>query len=202
MKIICIGRNYLDHIKELNNSIPKEIIFFLKPETAIPIKGQPFFLPDFSKKIEHEIELVLKINKAGKFIQEKYSHKYYSEISVGIDFTARDIQEKMKKRGLPWEISKSFDGSAVIGKFIPISELNKKNINFSLKKNGNILQVGNSKEMIHNFDKIISFISKFITLKKGDLIFTGTPFGVSTVKKNDLLEGFIEKEKLFQIKVV
>tara|TARA_B100000945_G_scaffold277819_1_gene243247 strand:+ start:261 stop:869 length:609 start_codon:yes stop_codon:yes gene_type:complete len=202
MKIICIGRNYLDHIKELNNHTQKEIIFFLKPETAIPIKGQPFFLPDFSKNIEHEIELVLKINKAGKFIQEKYSEKYYNEISVGIDFTARDVQEKMKKKGLPWEIAKCFDGSAVVGKFIPISELNKNNLNFSLKKNGNTLQAGNSKNMIHNFDKIISFISKFITLKKGDLIFTGTPSGVSTVKKNDILEGFLETEKLFEIKVI
>ncbi len=202
MKIICIGRNYFDHIKELNNTPNKEIIFFLKPETAIPIKGQPFFLPDFSKKIEHEIELVLKINKAGKFIQEKYSNKYYNEISVGIDFTARDVQENMKKKGLPWEMAKCFDGSAVVGEFIPISELNIKNLNFSLIKNRNTLQKGNSKEMIHSFDKIISFISKFITLKKGDLIFTGTPSGVSVVKKNDLLEGFIEDKKLFQIKVV
>jgi len=202
MKIICIGRNYTEHIKELNNSNLNEIIFFLKPETAIPIKGQPFFLPDFSKKIEHEIELVLKINKAGKFIQEKYSNKYYSQISVGIDFTARDIQENLKKKGLPWEAAKCFDGSAVVGEFIQISELNKNNLNFSLKKNGNTLQIGNSKDMIHNFDKIISFISKYITLKKGDLIFTGTPSGVSTVNKQDLLEGFIENKKLFQIKVV
>ena len=174
----------------------------MKPETAIPIKGQPFFLPDFSKKIEHEIELVLKINKVGKFIQEKFSNKYYNEISVGIDFTARDIQNKIKKKGLPWEIAKSFDGSAVIGKFIPISELNKNKLNFSLNKNGKMVQRGNSNQMIHDFDKIISYISKFITLKKGDLIFTGTPFGVSTVKKNDFLEGFIENEKLLEIKVV
>jgi len=202
MKIICIGRNYLEHIKELNNSIQKEIIFFLKPETAITIKGQPFFLPDFSQKIEHEIELVLKINKAGKFIQEKFSSKYYNEISVGIDFTARDIQKKIKKKGLPWEIAKSFDGSAVVGKFIPISESSKNKLNFSLNKNGKTVQKGNSNQMIHNFDKLISYISKFITLKKGDLIFTGTPSGVSTVKKNDFLEGFIEKKKLFEIKVV
>ena len=202
MKIICIGRNYLEHITELNNSIPKEIIFFLKPETAIPIKGQPFFLPDFSKKIEHEIELVLKINKVGKFIQEKFSNKYYNEISVGIDFTARDIQNKIKQKGLPWEMAKCFDGSAVIGKFIPISELNKNKINFSLNKNGKTVQRGNSNQMIHDFDKIISYISKFITLKKGDLIFTGTPSGVSTVKKNDFLQGFIENEKLLEIKVV
>ena len=162
MKIICIGRNYLEHITELNNPIPKEIIFFLKPETAIPIKGQPLFLPDFSKKIEHEIELVLKINKVGKFIQEKFSNKYYNEISVGIDFTARDIQKKMKQKGLPWEIAKSFDGSAVIGKFIPISELNKNKINFSLNKNGKTVQRGNSNQMIHDFDKIISYTSSCI----------------------------------------
>ena len=202
MKIICIARNYLEHITELKNSIPKEIIFFLKPETAIPIKGQPFFLPDFSKKIEHEIELVLKINKVGKFIQEKFSNKYYNEISVGIDFTARDIQNKIKQKGLPWEMAKSFDGSGVIGEFIPISELNKNKINFSLNKNGKKVQRGNSNQMIHDFDKIISYISKFITLKKGDLIFTGTPCGVSTVNKNDFLQGFIENEKLLEIKVV
>ena len=202
MKIICIGRNYYDHIKELKNSIPQEIIFFLKPETAIPIKGQPFFLPDFSNNIEHEIEIVLKINKAGKFIQEKFSHKYYNEISVGIDFTARDLQKKIKQHGLPWEPAKSFDGSAVVGSFISKDDLNINNLNFSLNKNGKITQKGNSKNMISNFDKIISFISKFITLKKGDLIFTGTPSGVSQVKKNDILEGFIENQKLLQIKVV
>lgn len=202
MKIICIGRNYADHIKELNNPSQKEIIFFLKPETAIPIKGQPFFIPDFSNNIEHEIEIILKINKVGKFIQEKYADKYFEEISVGIDFTARDLQNNLKKKGLPWEAAKSFDGSAVIGTFIKKNQFDINNLNFSLKKNGIIVQNGNSKSMINNFNKIISYISNFITLKKGDLIFTGTPSGVSKVKENDILEGFLENIKLFETKIV
>lgn len=202
MKIICIGRNYADHIKELNNPSQKEIIFFLKPETAVPIKGQPFFIPDFSNNIEHEIEIILKINKVGKFIQEKYADKYFEEISVGIDFTARDLQNNLKKKGLPWEAAKSFDGSAVIGTFIKKNQFDINNLNFSLKKNGIIVQNGNSKSMINNFNKIISYISNFITLKKGDLIFTGTPSGVSIVKENDILEGFLENIKLFETKIV
>lgn len=202
MKIICIGRNYADHIKELNNPSQKEIIFFLKPETAIPIKGQPFFIPDFSNNIEHEIEIILKINKVGKFIQEKYADKYFEEISVGIDFTARDLQNNLKKKGLPWEAAKSFDGSAVIGTFIKKNQFDINNLNFSLKKNGIIVQNGNSKSMINNFNKIISYVSNFITLKKGDLIFTGTPSGVSIVKENDILEGFLENIKLFETKIV
>ena len=202
MKIICIGRNYADHIKELNNPSQKEIIFFLKPETAIPIKGQPFFIPDFSNNIEHEIEIILKINKVGKFIQEKYADKYFEEISVGIDFTARDLQNNLKKKGLPWEAAKSFDGSAVVGTFIKKNQFDINNLNFSLKKNGIIVQNGNSKSMINNFNKIISYISNFITLKKGDLIFTGTPSGVSIVKENDILEGFLENIKLFETKIV
>ena len=202
MKIICIGRNYADHIKELNNPSQKEIIFFLKPETAVPIKGQPFFIPDFSNNIEHEIEIILKINKVGKFIQEKYADKYFEEISVGIDFTARDLQNNLKKKGLPWEAAKSFDGSAVIGTFIKKNQFDINNLNFSLKKNGIIVQNGNSKSMINNFNKIISYISNFITLKKGDLIFTGTPSGVSIVKENDILEGFLENIKLFETKII
>ena len=202
MKIICVGRNYLNHIKELKNNIPKDIIFFLKPETAIPIKGQPFFLPDFSNHIEHEIEIVIKINRTGKFIQEQFSYKYYNQVSVGIDFTARDLQNQLKKKGLPWEIAKSFDGSAAIGEFLDKQELNMQFIHFSLKKNGKTMQTGSSKNMIHNVDKIISYISKFITLKKGDLIFTGTPSGVSKIKKDDLLEGFIGTKKLLEIKIV
>ncbi|MBH75718.1 MAG: 2-hydroxyhepta-2,4-diene-1,7-dioate isomerase [Flavobacteriales bacterium] len=202
MKIICIGRNYADHIKELSNSFQKEIIFFLKPETAISIKGQPFFIPDFSNNIEHEIEIILKINKVGKFIQEKYAHKYFEEISVGIDFTARDLQNNLKKKGLPWEAAKSFDGSATIGTFIKKDKFDINNLNFSLKKNGIIVQNGNSKSMINNFNKVISYVSNFITLKKGDIIFTGTPSGVSTVKENDVLEGFLENIKLFETKVI
>tara|TARA_B100000963_G_scaffold102138_1_gene88359 strand:- start:24 stop:632 length:609 start_codon:yes stop_codon:yes gene_type:complete len=202
MKIICIGRNYADHIKELNNSSQKEIIFFLKPETAIPIKGQPFFIPDFSNNIEHEVEIILKINKVGKFIQEKFAEKYFEEISVGIDFTARDLQNNLKKKGLPWEAAKSFDGSAVVGTFIKKNQFDINNLNFSLKKNGIIVQDGNSKSMINNFNKIISYISNFITLKKGDLIFTGTPSGVSVVKENDILEGFLENIKLLETKII
>lgn len=202
MKIICIGRNYADHIKELNNSSQKEIIFFLKPETAIPIKGQPFFIPDFSNNIEHEVEIILKINKVGKFIQEKFAEKYFEEISVGIDFTARDLQNNLKKKGLPWEAAKSFDGSAVVGTFIKKNQFDINNLNFSLKKNGIIVQNGNSKSMINNFNKIISYISNFITLKKGDLIFTGTPSGVSIVKENDILEGFLENIKLLETKII
>ena len=202
MKIICIGRNYADHIKELNNSSQKEIIFFLKPETAIPIKGQPFFIPDFSNNIEHEVEIILKINKVGKFIQEKFAEKYFEEISVGIDFTARDLQNNLKKKGLPWEAAKSFDGSAVVGTFIKKNQFDINNLNFSLKKNGIIVQDGNSKSMINNFNKIISYISNFITLKKGDLIFTGTPSGVSIVKENDILEGFLENIKLLETKII
>ena len=202
MKIICIGRNYTDHIKELNNSSQKEIIFFLKPETAIPIKGQPFFIPDFSNNIEHEVEIILKINKVGKFIQEKFAEKYFEEISVGIDFTARDLQNNLKKKGLPWEAAKSFDGSAIIGTFIKKDKFDINNLNFSLKKNGIIVQDGNSKSMINNFNKIISYISNFITLKKGDLIFTGTPSGVSMVKENDILEGFLENIKLLETKII
>ena len=202
MKIICIGRNFADHIKELNNSSQKEIIFFLKPETAIPIKGQPFFIPDFSNNIEHEVEIILKINKVGKFIQEKFAEKYFEEISVGIDFTARDLQNNLKKKGLPWEAAKSFDGSAVVGTFIKKNQFDINNLNFSLKKNGIIVQNGNSKSMINNFNKIISYISNFITLKKGDLIFTGTPSGVSIVKENDILEGFLENIKLFETKII
>ena len=202
MKIICIGRNYADHIKELNNSSQKEIIFFLKPETAIPIKGQPFFIPDFSNNIEHEVEIILKINKVGKFIQEKFAEKYFEEISVGIDFTARDLQNNLKKKGLPWEAAKSFDGSAVVGTFIKKNQFDINNLNFSLKKNGIIVQDGNSKSMINNFNKIISYISNFITLKKGDLIFTGTPSGVSMVKENDILEGFLENIKLLETKII
>ena len=202
MKIICVARNYINHIKELKNNTPKTIIFFLKPETAIPIKGQPFFVPDFSNQIEHEIEIVIKINRTGKFIQKQFAYKYYNKVSIGIDFTARDLQNQLKKKGLPWEISKSFDGSAVIGEFLDKQELNMQLINFSLKKNGKTIQKGNSKNMIHNIEEIISYISKFITLKKGDLIFTGTPSGVSKIKKDDLLEGFIGKKKLLEITVV
>ena len=198
MKIICIGRNYLEHAKELANNIPKEPLFFLKPDSAIQPKGHPFFIPDFSNNIHYEIELVLKICKNGKNINEKFAHTYYKEIGLGIDFTARDLQDKCKKLGLPWEIAKGFDGSAQISNsFINKKNLDINNINFHLKLNNNLVQSGNSKDLIFSFDKIISYISKFYTLKTGDLIYTGTPAGVGKVNIGDKLSGFInDREKL------
>ena len=200
MKIICIGRNYLDHINELNNKKPIEPLFFLKPETAIQPKGHPFFIPDFSNDIHYEIELVLRINKIGKHIKEKFANNYYNEIGLGIDFTARDIQKECKEKGLPWEKAKSFDGAAQISKkFINKNDLEIDNISFSLQKNNQEVQIGNSKDLIFSFDKIIAHISKFITLKIGDLIYTGTPSGVGKVEKNDILTGYIEKEELLNV---
>ena len=200
MKIICIGRNYLDHINELNNKKPTEPLFFLKPETAIQPKGHPFFIPDFSNDIHYEIELVLRINKTGKHIKEKFANNYYNEIGLGIDFTARDVQKECKEKGLPWEKAKSFDGAAQISKkFINKNDLEIDNISFSLQKNNQEVQIGNSKDLIFSFDKIIAHISKFITLKIGDLIYTGTPSGVGKVEKNDILTGYIEKEELLNV---
>jgi len=198
MKIICIGRNYLEHVKELGNNIPEEPLFFLKPDSAIQPKGHPFFIPDFSDNIHYEIELVLKICKNGKNINEKFAPTYYKEIGLGIDFTARDLQEKCKKFGLPWEIAKGFDGSAQISNsFINKANLDINNINFHLKVNNNLVQSGNSKDLIFSFDRIISYISKFYTLKTGDLIYTGTPAGVGKVNIGDKLSGFInDTEKL------
>ena len=202
MKIICIGRNYRNHAKELGNTVPKEPLFFLKPDTAIQPKGHPFFIPNFSDKIHYEVELVLKIDKAGKHIEEKFAHKYYSQIGLGIDFTARDIQEECKSKGLPWEKAKGFDGSAQISNnYIHKSDVDINNISFSLKKNGSTVQKGNSGEMIFDFKKIISYISKFYTLKIGDLVYTGTPMGVGKVEKGDVLEGFIEDKKMFNVQV-
>ena len=200
MKIICIGRNYFKHIQELENDVPLKPLFFLKPETAIQPKGHPFFIPDFSNEIHYEVELVIKIKKTGKHIEKKFAHKYFEEIGLGIDFTARDIQENCKDKGLPWEIAKGFDGSAQISnKFIKKDMFLNKNISFCLKKNNEIVQVGNSKEMIFSFEEIISYVSKFFTLKIGDLIYTGTPSGVGKVEKGDILNGFIEKEKILNV---
>ena len=200
MKIICIGRNYLKHIKELDNDVPLKPLFFLKPETAIQPKGHPFFIPDFSNEIHYEVELVIKIKKTGKHIEKQFAHKYFEEIGLGIDFTARDIQENCKEKGLPWEIAKGFDGSAQISnKFIKKDSFLNKNISFCLKKNNEIVQIGNSKEMIFSFEEIISYVSKFFTLKIGDLIYTGTPSGVGKVEKGDILNGFIEKEKILNV---
>ena len=189
-------------LQELNNKLPTDLIFFLKPETAIPIGQQPFFIPDFSKEIHYEIEIVIKVNKTGKHIQEKFANKYFDEVSIGIDFTARDIQNKLKKNSEPWEKSKAFDGSAPVGKFIKKIDIQDvHNLNFKLLCNKKTKQTGNTKNMIFNINQIIAYISKFITLKKGDLIFTGTPSGVGKIQKNDFLEGFIENHKLLELKV-
>ena len=200
MKILCIGRNYAKHAQELGNSVPTEPLFFLKPETAIQPKGHPFFIPHFSNDIHYEVELVVKINKTGKHIEEKFAHKYFSEIGLGIDFTARDIQQECKAKGLPWEKAKGFDGSAQISStFIEKSDLELDNITFSLNKNGKQVQLGNSSEMIFKFDKIIAYLSKFYSLKIGDLIFTGTPEGVGKVEKGDFLNGFIGEQEMFKV---
>jgi 2-keto-4-pentenoate hydratase/2-oxohepta-3-ene-1,7-dioic acid hydratase in catechol pathway len=203
MKIICIGRNYAEHAKEMNAAVPTEPVFFLKPDTAIIKDNAPFYYPDFSKEIHHEVELVIKINKPGKHIEPKFAHKYYDEIGIGIDFTARDIQAKCKEKGLPWEKAKAFDGSAPIGKFVDKKNLKDLNdINFQLTINGKLVQKGNTKDLLFSFDSIIAYVSTFLTLKKGDLIFTGTPEGVGNVVIGDRLEASIENEKLldFQIK--
>lgn len=202
MKIICVGRNYALHVRELNNAIHDEPVIFMKPETALLQKRQPFFIPKFSQDIHHEIELVIKINKVGKHIAEKFAHKYYDEIGLGIDFTARDLQTKLKAKGLPWELAKAFDGSAPVGNFIEKKSLSMEHgIIFHLDINGETKQSGNSNNMIFPFNRIIAFISTFITLKKGDLIFTGTPEGVGPVKIGDKLEGYIGDLKLLSVQV-
>lgn len=202
MKIICVGRNYTEHIIELHNKTPKEILFFLKPETAIPINKQPFFIPDFSNEIHYESEIVIKISKNGKHISEKYAAQYYHEVSLGIDFTARDVQKILKKNQQPWEKSKAFDGSAPVGKFINKNEFKDiQNINFKLLVNNQLKQIGNTKNMLFSINQIISYISQFITLKKGDLIFTGTPSGVGKVHKEDVLIGFIEEKEIIKVKI-
>lgn len=202
MKIICIGRNYAEHAKEMNSAIPSEPVFFLKPDTSLIKDNLPFYYPDFSQEIHHEVELVLKINKPGKNIQTQFSNKYYNEIGIGIDFTARDIQAECKKNGLPWEKAKAFDGSAPIGKFIDKKQFtDEKNINFHLKINGNNVQEGNTKDLLFSFDTIIAYISKYFTLRTGDLIYTGTPEGVGPVKIGDKLEAFIEDQKLLDFEI-
>jgi acylpyruvate hydrolase len=202
MKIICIGHNYREHAKELNTPIPEEPVFFMKPDSAILLDNKPFYLPDFSREVHHEVEILVKIHRLGKNIERKFAHRYYNEITVGIDFTARDLQRKCKAEGKPWEISKAFDGSAVVGKFIKISnQINPQAINFSLQLNGIRVQSGNTADMIFSIDQIIEYVSKFITLKIGDLIYTGTPQGVGPVKINDRLEAYIEDKKLLDIEV-
>ena len=191
MKIICIGRNYLPHIQELGHKVPTEPTFFLKPESAMVIRNRPFFLPDFSQQVEYEVELIYRINKVGKYIQEKYAHTYYDAIGLGIDFTARDLQKNCIENGNPWEIAKAFDGSAVMSQFIDKEEFDDlNNLDFHLDLNVKTVQSGNSSEMIFTIDKIISYVSQFMTLKMGDVIYTGTPKGVGKVAINDRLEGW------------
>jgi len=202
MKIICIGRNYAKHIEELKNERPDEPVVFIKPDSAILLKQHPFVIPEFSDDIHHEIEIVVRINKVGKYIDAKFAHKYYDEIGVGIDFTARDLQQKLKEKGLPWEKAKAFDGSAVIGDFMSKKIFSsQESLNFELTNNGKTVQKGNSSLMLWNIDELVAYVSQFFTLKIGDIIFTGTPEGVAAVKPNDVLEGFLENNKLFRIQV-
>ena len=202
MKIICIGRNYAEHAKEMKAETPTEPVFFMKPETAIVRNGDPFFYPSFSKEVHHEVEIIIKINRNGKNIEKQFAHKYYDELAIGIDFTARDLQAQCKAKGLPWEKAKAFDGSAPMGNFVPISHFNNINdLNFRLDINGKTVQKGSTKDMIFSFDTIIEYVSKFVTLKQGDLIYTGTPEGVGPVKIDDKMEAYIENEKLFECNV-
>lgn len=197
MKIICIGRNYIDHAKELNNPVPSKPVFFMKPDTALVIRNRPFFYPDFSEDVHHEIEVVLKINRLGRSIEEKYASRYFSEIALGVDFTARDLQSECKTKGLPWEIAKGFDYSAPVSKFMDGKEFNNIDaLDFHLDINGSTVQKGNTAEMIFSFSKIIAYVSRFMTLKTGDLIYTGTPAGVGPVKIGDKLEGYLEGRKM------
>ncbi|MEZ7513740.1 fumarylacetoacetate hydrolase family protein [Flavobacterium frigidarium] len=202
MKIICIGRNYTEHIAELKNERPTEPVVFMKPDSAILLKQHPFVIPEFSSDIHHEIEIVVKINKVGKYIEPKFAHKYYEEITVGIDFTARDLQSKLKEKGLPWEKAKAFDGSAVVGDFLDKSQFSSlENLTFELTNNDKTVQKGNSSFMLWQIDELIAYVSQYFTLKIGDLIFTGTPAGVAAVAEDDVLEGFLEGQKLFRIQV-
>jgi 2-keto-4-pentenoate hydratase/2-oxohepta-3-ene-1,7-dioic acid hydratase in catechol pathway len=202
MKILCIGRNYVKHIEELHNERPDEPVVFMKPDSAVLLKQHPFVIPEFSDDIHHEIEVIVRINKVGKYIDAKFAHKYYDEISVGIDFTARDLQQKLKDKGLPWEKAKAFDGSAVIGDFISKTQFESlENLNFELKNNGQTVQKSNSNLMLWNIDQLIHEVSKYFTLKIGDILFTGTPEGVAVVRPNDILEGFLENQKLFKIHI-
>ena len=201
MKIICVGKNYLKHIDELNSSKEDEPVIFLKPDTSIIQKNQPFFILEFSNEIHYEIEIILKFNRLGKHIESKFSNKYFNQISLGIDFTARDFQNKFKERGLPWDISKGFDNSALIGDWKSIKTYDLDNINFRLEKNGKIVQQSNSKNMIWKIDELIAYASKYFTIKIGDIMFTGTPEGVGVVSEDDVLEGFLGDEKVFSVKI-
>ncbi|WP_226065346.1 fumarylacetoacetate hydrolase family protein [Kaistella polysaccharea] len=200
MKIICIGRNYAEHAQELGNEIPESPVIFMKPDTAI-LKGNDFYIPEFSNDVHYELEVVLKISKGGKYILEENADKHYDEIGLGIDFTARDLQSKLKSKGLPWELSKGFDGSAVLSEFFNKKEYDMKNLNFSLLKNKQEVQNGNTSLMIFSPEQIIAFVSQYFTLRVGDLIFTGTPKGVGKVSENDELQAFLEDQKVFKLRI-
>ncbi len=202
MKIICIGRNYADHIKELNNERPTDPVVFIKPDSSVLPKEQDFYIPEFTKDVHYEVEVLVKIKKVGKHIEEKFAHTYYDEVGLGIDFTARDVQSALKEKGLPWEKAKGFDGAAVVGKWLPknnFKDLN--NLNFSLSKNGELVQQGNTGMMLWKIDEIIAYVSTYFMLKKGDIIFTGTPVGVGKIETNDYLSGKLENEELFTVKI-
>ncbi len=201
MKIICIGRNYAEHAQELGNEVPEKPVIFMKPDTAILKKGTDFYLPEFSDDIHYELEVVLKISKGGKYIEEKNAAEYYNEIGLGIDFTARDLQTTLKGKGLPWELAKGFDGSAVVSKFFKKDNYDIRNLHFALNKNKEKVQDGDTAFMIFSPEKIIAFVSQYFTLKAGDLIFTGTPAGVGKVAENDILEGFLEDKKVLHVRI-
>jgi len=202
MKIICVGRNYADHAKELKNDLPTEPVLFIKPKTALLMPGKPLFYPEFTDDLHYECELVIRISKNGKHIQEKFAHKYYDAMSLGIDFTARDIQREQQKKGLPWEIAKAFDGSAVVGTFMPITEeTDLGNITFSLDKNGDTVQNGDTRDMIFSVDKVIAYASRYFTFNIGDMLFTGTPAGVGPVNTNDKLQGYLAGEKVLEVDI-
>jgi 2-keto-4-pentenoate hydratase/2-oxohepta-3-ene-1,7-dioic acid hydratase in catechol pathway len=201
MKIICIGRNYVAHVKELGNEIPKEPVLFMKPDSAIFRQRDAFYIPDWTNEVHYEAEIVIKINRLGKNIEEKFAPKYYSQFTLGIDFTARDVQKNLKALGLPWEKSKAFDQSAVLGEYLNVNDYSLDNLNFELKINGRVVQSGNTESMIYTIPQIINHCSEFFTLKIGDLIFTGTPEGVGKVNAGDELEGFIEGKKILHVKI-
>lgn len=205
MKIICIGRNYAEHAKELNNPVPAKPVVFMKPASALLVNEKPFYYPDFTNDLHHEIEIVLKIAKNGRHVQPEFASSYYEEIGLGIDFTARDLQQECKEKGQPWEIAKAFDGSAVLGKFVPVDRVNRQAIEFRLLKNGEVVQHGNTKDLLFSFEQIIVYVSRFFKLQQGDLIYTGTPAGVGPVLVGDVLEGelFLKDrvEKLLQCEV-
>ena len=202
MKIICIGRNYTEHIKELANERPEEPVVFIKPDSAVLPKDQDFYIPEFTNNVHYEVEVLVKICKVGKHIDERFAHKYYDEIGLGIDFTARDLQSELKEKGLPWEKAKGFDGSAVIGKWLPKSNFKDlNNLNFTLHKNEELVQDANTNFMLWKIDELIAYVSKFFTLKKGDVLFTGTPAGVGQIATNDYLSGKLEGQELFSTKI-